>query len=303
MPRPSLTQGPWTTERLPRPFQRRRSVSRVRGQRRARRDRGDSHRRRQGSRRRLRRRVPPWNRSVPSGMDKGPHLGDGSLPHRQVAARTLHRGIRQLLLRQRRRLAAAVLQGHQRPLFQKRPTTVRVIAGRTTRGIDAALQRGGQISGTVRSQSGKPLPGVCIFAYLGTHGLGNGSSSGRNGRYEIHSLFPGKYTVHFSADGVCGDAGSYADQWWPDSSTQKHARTIVIKYGLIVRHVDAPPSHLQNDRDDHRAPAVAVVDPLAERAPHELAELVGVVDPLVRGPVERLFEQRSHVVERGLVDP
>jgi hypothetical protein len=122
----------------------------------------------------------------------------------------------------------------------RHPTRVRVTAGQTTNGIDAALQLGGQISGTVRSQHGKTLSRVCIFAQ-GKDGRffveGNGES-GKNGRYDVHSLFPGKYQVAF-VPRYCDNTGNYIPQWWHDSATQKHAKTIVIKRGLIVSHVDA----------------------------------------------------------------
>lgn len=130
-------------------------------------------------------------------------------------------------------------KGVNGPIF-RHPARVRVTAGHTTRGIDAALQLGGQISGTVRSLHGKRLPRVCVFAQ-GKDGrffvAGNGES-GRRGNYAVHSLFPGKYQVAFVPK-FCGNNGNYAPQWWPDAATQRHARTIVIKRGLIVSHVDA----------------------------------------------------------------
>ena len=46
----------------------------------------------------------------------------------------------------------------------RKPTLVRVAAGRTTGGIDAALKLGGEIDGTARSKSGRTLSGVCVFA-------------------------------------------------------------------------------------------------------------------------------------------
>jgi hypothetical protein len=126
------------------------------------------------------------------------------------------------------------------PGFQHRPTPVKVVASKTTDGIDAALQLGGQISGTVRSQRGKTLSHVCVFA-MGKDGRffiqGNGESD-KNGGYSVHSLFAGKYQLAF-VPRYCGNTGNFVPQWWRNSATQKHAVTIVIKRGLIVRHVDA----------------------------------------------------------------
>jgi hypothetical protein len=44
---------------------------------------------------------------------------------------------------------------------------VRVHVGHSVTGIDARLKTGGAISGTVRSQNGKPLRGICVDATLG----------------------------------------------------------------------------------------------------------------------------------------
>jgi len=137
-----------------------------------------------------------------------------------------------------------VYKGVNGPGF-RHPTKVRVSAGQTTTGIDAALQLGGQISGTVRSRGskkllGKTLSNVCVFAQGkdGRFEVFSYGISGKNGRYAAHSLFPGKYQVAF-VPRYCGNTGNYVPQWWRDSATQKHATTIVIKHGSIVRHVDA----------------------------------------------------------------
>ena len=126
------------------------------------------------------------------------------------------------------------------PRFQHRPTPVRVSAGKTTGGIDAALRLGGQISGTVRSQSGKALSRVCVFAEGkdGKFFVESDGESGKNGVYSVHSLFPGKYQIAF-VPRYCGNTGNFVPLWWRNSKNQKHAATIVIKSGLIVRHVDA----------------------------------------------------------------
>ena len=122
-----------------------------------------------------------------------------------------------------------------------KPTPVRVAAGRTTRGIDAALKLGGEIEGTVRSKSSKTLSGICISAQptgkLVPPPFGGFAESGRTGGYAVHALFPGKYLVQFTLG--CGNGGNYAQQWWRNSATQSHATPIRITDGLVVRHVDA----------------------------------------------------------------
>lgn len=123
-----------------------------------------------------------------------------------------------------------------------KPTPVRVAAGRTTSGIDAALKLGGEIEGTVRSKSGKTLPGICVLVQptgkvvppFEPYGF---AQSGRRGGYAVHAVFPGKYLVQFTLG--CGNRGNYAPQWWRNSATQSRATPIRITNGLVVRHVDA----------------------------------------------------------------
>ncbi len=125
----------------------------------------------------------------------------------------------------------------------RKPTPVRVAAGRTTRGIDAALTLGGEIKGTVRSKSGKTLSGVCVSAQPAGKlrppfkFFPSFSASGRDGSYVMHALFPGKYLVQFTLG--CGNRGNFAPQWWRNAATRGHATPIRITSGLVVRHVDA----------------------------------------------------------------
>jgi len=133
-----------------------------------------------------------------------------------------------------------IYKGINGPPDRGKPTRVPVTAGRTTGGIDAALELGGQISGTVRSETGKIVRGVCVIADGQAHGVyyQNFTISGKNGGYVLHALFPGKWVIAFLPT-FCGSRGNYVPQWWRDSQSQKHATTIVITSGLVLRHVDA----------------------------------------------------------------
>lgn len=114
-----------------------------------------------------------------------------------------------------------------------------VTAGKVTRGIDAAMRLGGEITGTTRSKSGKALAGVCvnIEGQLGHIGFGTEATSGKNGSYAAHSLFKGKYFVEFLP--YCGNKGNYAPQWYKDSANQAHAKAIEITGTQVVTHVDS----------------------------------------------------------------
>src|SRR5258706_254470 len=119
-----------------------------------------------------------------------------------------------------------------------RPTPVPVTAGKTTRGIDAALAVGGEVDGTGRNKAGRPLARICAEA-LGRAGrvflFGGYAVSARNGRYAAHAITPGTYQVFFQR---CGNKGNYAPVWWKHSVTMAHATKIVIKSGTIAGHID-----------------------------------------------------------------
>jgi hypothetical protein len=124
-----------------------------------------------------------------------------------------------------------------------RPTPVKVSAGHTTRGIDAALKLGGEIAGAVRAAAtGKGLAGICVFADGTLRGknyivsFGFFLQTGRGGRYALHSLVPAKYHIGFSRG--CGNGGNYVPQWWKNSLTYAHATPIKITSGTVMSHVN-----------------------------------------------------------------
>lgn len=122
----------------------------------------------------------------------------------------------------------------------KKVRLVRVRAGKDTRGIDARLKRGGQISGTVRAKSGKPLSGICVNVQSSIDngdGIEFGLTTNKTGQYAAHGLYPGGYQVEFSAG--CGNNGNYASQWWRHTSLQSHARTVRITGTRHVTGIDA----------------------------------------------------------------
>ena len=90
------------------------------------------------------------------------------------------------------------------------PTPVKVISGAATRGINAQLRRGGEISGTVTSKSGAKLGGICVNVTGDVPGgqIGSSGITASDGRYQLHALFPGKYFLQFVVG--CGSAGNYA---------------------------------------------------------------------------------------------
>jgi hypothetical protein len=129
-------------------------------------------------------------------------------------------------------------RGITSPQEPRHPVLVPVTAGKVTRGINAAMVRGGEITGTTRSNAGKALGGVCVFAQglIGRINVGYEALSGKNGSYALHSLFKGKYMVEFSP---CETKGNYAPQWYKNSANQAHAKAIMITGAQVISHVDA----------------------------------------------------------------
>src|SRR5215813_3162967 len=99
-----------------------------------------------------------------------------------------------------------MVPGHYVGLPRHRPTKVTVVAGQTTRGINASMKLGGEIDGTVRNTSGKPLAKICVET-IGRSGrrfiFGGFTRSASDGRFALHALFPASYQIRFSLG--CGN--------------------------------------------------------------------------------------------------
>jgi hypothetical protein len=107
---------------------------------------------------------------------------------------------------------------------------VTAVAGQTTSGIDANMQPGGTVTGTVTNHSGAKLSGICVMVAspgdvggLGPSpigallaGLPLFSEIGvtTNGSYQVANLAPGSYQVGFSSGCSPSKGPAYAPQWF-----------------------------------------------------------------------------------------
>jgi hypothetical protein len=110
-------------------------------------------------------------------------------------------------------------------------TLVKVVAGQTTTGINAALQHGGGLRGTVTS-AGAKVSGVCISASTQTSDSSSSFESAVvNGRFAFGSLSPGSYKVDFG--GTCASRvnGSYAPQWYNNEPSEATAAVVHVAAG------------------------------------------------------------------------
>jgi hypothetical protein len=114
--------------------------------------------------------------------------------------------------------------------------SIAVLAGKTKRGIDAAMDLAGTISGTVTAAStGKVQKGICVYVY-GQAGSGQATTS-NTGTYKIGDLESGSYTVEFSTG--CGSTGNFAPQWYDNQNNVSQATPAVVDYGQSTTGIDA----------------------------------------------------------------
>jgi carboxypeptidase family protein len=88
-------------------------------------------------------------------------------------------------------------------------STIAAKLGQTYSAVDAVLEPGATISGTVTNAASATLKGICVFFYGGPQSYpGDAVTTGTNGTYLIDNEVPaGTYYVAFS--GGCGNTGSY----------------------------------------------------------------------------------------------
>lgn len=131
------------------------------------------------------------------------------------------------------------------------PGQARAIAVRlrhTVTGINARLQVGGTVTGTVRykTTTGRPLSGICVD--LNTGGFLNGADysgqTGPSGQYRIEGVPTGRYSAQFSPG--CNNNGNYLDGSYPhpvqvtDGQTRRGIDGVLQPGAIISGRVTGP---------------------------------------------------------------
>jgi 5-hydroxyisourate hydrolase-like protein (transthyretin family) len=118
-------------------------------------------------------------------------------------------------------------------------TDVVVTAGATTPGIDASLDFGGAIAGTVHDGGGvKHLSHINVYAYAsdgdGGWDLAGQDSTRGDGSYSIEHLASGAYRVRF------GDwDGFYVSEWYDAAAAEGGAAPVDVTLGTTSDGIDA----------------------------------------------------------------
>jgi hypothetical protein len=101
---------------------------------------------------------------------------------------------------------------------------VKVAEGQTKSGIDAKLQSGGQISGTVTNALKEPVGGVAVVVYESEGSEEQSSYTNSNGEYTVPGLASGKDEVEFIS-------AQYVTQYYKDASSLADASPVTVKAG------------------------------------------------------------------------
>lgn len=117
-------------------------------------------------------------------------------------------------------------------------TPVGVSGGSATTGIDAALEKGARITGTVTDESGKPVTGVSVCAdpAKGRPRFGECGLTDEDGEYTIHRIATGKYLVRF----VPGPfSGNFLRQYYKNQPSRKLADVVSATAPATVEDINA----------------------------------------------------------------
>ena len=106
-------------------------------------------------------------------------------------------------------------------------------AGQTTSGIDAAMQLGGQITGTVTdSSTHAPITDSPVYVYDAAGGYVSSVYTGSDGSYTVSSLPTGSYRLEFTG------SGPYISQYYNGKTTLATADPVAVTAGSTTANID-----------------------------------------------------------------
>jgi hypothetical protein len=118
-------------------------------------------------------------------------------------------------------------------LYQNYPHDVTVRLSKVTGNINAYMQPGAIITGTVTDKAtGKPLSGICVLINNGD-GM---AETGRDGTYYANQLTPGQVPVEFDN---CANRGNYAPQYYPGQLNPAAGGLVSLRGGAVTSRINA----------------------------------------------------------------
>jgi hypothetical protein len=116
---------------------------------------------------------------------------------------------------------------------------VTVTNGADSPNVDASLQPGARVNGTVTDAgTGLGLANITVELLSVAGGVVASACTAAGGTYSLFPLPLGVYTVRFVSPGSCGNAGNYLPQWYDNSSTQAGAAAVGLVNGQQQDGVD-----------------------------------------------------------------
>jgi hypothetical protein len=130
--------------------------------------------------------------------------------------------------------------GYRFECYNDKPTQnlvdlVAVTVPNITSGIDATLEPGGSISGTVNNGQGAGIANVTVQVYDLTGMWAAGLKTNQNGGYTANGLAAGSYRVFFSPPSTSG----YSSEWYNNKPDQASADTVPVTVPNITTGIDA----------------------------------------------------------------
>ena len=125
-------------------------------------------------------------------------------------------------------------------LSEEGATEVVVAAGGTVAGIDARLELGGRLTGTVTGRDGRPLKGINVVTYAkerGTWRVYSETTTAADGSYvaqDVDGLLSGVYRLGFFDSSATG----YLTQYYRGATKLRAAKSIVLEENQTVTGLD-----------------------------------------------------------------
>ncbi len=116
-----------------------------------------------------------------------------------------------------------------------------VTEGSSRSGVDAALEEGGTISGTVtEAAGGEPIAHLEVCVQRTNSGSTTCEETGEDGTYTFEKLYPGEYKVHFlGGEAQTGEPPNYVPEYFDDKPAWVGSDSVSIGAGTVASGIDA----------------------------------------------------------------